>query len=256
MNTAVIRYAFVDLLRSRFILIYGLLLFGCTTALFQLDNDSSKVMLSLLNVVLLVVPLVSVVFTTIHFYNSYEFIVLVLAQPINRSLVFFSEYLAVVCSLCFGFLLGVGLPVLIYGGGGTALMLLFTGLLLTMTFVSLAFLTSVLTRDKARAIGCALMLWIYFSLIYDGFLLWIVYTFSDYPLEKITLFLISLNPIDLARILLLLEMDISALMGYTGAFFQEFFGSSLGILFSAGTLILWIVLPVLAALRIFNRKDW
>ena len=64
----VIKYAYVDLLRSRFILAYTLLLFGCTVALFQLDSDPNKVVLSLLNVVLLVVPLVSVVFTSIHFF--------------------------------------------------------------------------------------------------------------------------------------------------------------------------------------------
>ena len=256
MNTAVIRYAFLDLLRSRFIVVYALLLFTCTMALFQLDNDSSKVMLSLLNIVLLVVPLVCVVFTTIHFYNSYEFIELMLAQPINRIVVFMGEYLAVSSSLTIGFLLGVGLPLMIYGGGSAAIVLIITGTLLTLVFVSLAFLTSVLTRDKAKAIGCALMLWIYFSLIYDGFLLWIVYSFSDYPLEKVTLALIALNPVDLARIILLLKMDISALMGYTGAFFQEFFGSSLGLIFSSTSLFVWISLPLYFAMRIFNKKDW
>jgi Cu-processing system permease protein len=225
-------------------------------ALFQLDTDSSKVMLSLLNIVLLVVPLVCVVFTTIHFYNSYEFIELMLAQPINRIVVFMGEYLAVSSSLTIGFLLGVGLPLMIYGGGSAAIVLMITGTLLTLVFVSLAFLTSVLTRDKAKAIGCALMLWIYFSLIYDGFLLWIVYSFSDYPLEKVTLALIALNPVDLARIILLLEMDISALMGYTGAFFQEFFGSSLGLIFSSTSLFVWISLPLFFAMRIFNKKDW
>jgi Cu-processing system permease protein len=225
-------------------------------ALFQLDTDSSKVMLSLLNIVLLVVPLVCVVFTTIHFYNSYEFIELMLAQPINRIVVFMGEYLAVSSSLTIGFLLGVGLPLMIYGGGSAAIVLIITGTLLTLVFVSLAFLTSVLTRDKAKAIGCALMLWIYFSLIYDGFLLWIVYSFSDYPLEKVTLALIALNPVDLARIILLLEMDISALMGYTGAFFQEFFGSSLGLIFSSTSLFVWISLPLFFAMRIFNKKDW
>jgi Cu-processing system permease protein len=128
--------------------------------------------------------------------------------------------------------------------------------MLTLVFVSLAFLASMLTRDKARAIGMALFLWLYFSLIYDGFVLWMVYSFSDYPLEKITLALIALNPVDLARIMMLLQLDIAALMGYTGAFYQDFFGSSLGIIFSSGTLLFWMALPLLAALRVFNKKDW
>jgi Cu-processing system permease protein len=253
--TRVIKYAFYDLLRTRFILAYTLFLFVSSMALFQLDSDAGKVLLSLMNVVLMVVPLVSIVFATIHFYNSYEFIELMLAQPITRSSVFFSEYLAVALSMTSAFCLGVGLPAIFYNATTTTLTLLITGTLLTIVFVSLAFLSSVLTRDKAKAIGIALLFWFYFSLLYDGLLLWIVYSFSDYPLEKVTIALVALNPVDLARIILLLQLDISALMGYTGAFYQNFFGSSTGIVFSVSVLLIWIAVPLLLAEYIFKRKD-
>lgn len=253
--TRVIKYVFYDILRTRFILLYTALLLISTFALFQLDSDPGKVVMSLLNIVLMVVPLVSIVFTTIHFYNSYEFIELMLAQPINRRVVFLGEYLAVTFSLCMAFATGIGIPVLIYGISPSAMALLFCGVVLTMVFVSLAFLASVLTRDKAKAIGIALLFWFYFSLIYDGFLLWFVYAFHDYPLEKITLTLIALNPVDLARVIMLLQLDISALMGYTGAFYKEFFGSAFGMLFSTFVLFLWTIIPCLIALRIFSRKD-
>ena len=251
----IIKYIFYDILRTRFILFYTFFLCISTFALFQLDSDAGKVVLSLLNIVLMVVPLVSVVFTTIHFYNSYEFIELMLAQPINRKVVFLSEYFSVSISLCMAYLTGVGIPMLLFGASTSALTLLFTGVVLTLVFVSLAFLSAVLTRDKAKAIGIALLFWFYFSLIYDGLLLWVVYTFSDYPLEKVTLTLIAFNPVDLARIIMLLQLDIAALMGYTGAFYQDFFGSSMGILFSTSILFLWIILPIWVALRIFGKKD-
>lgn len=253
--TRVIKYVFYDILRTRFILLYTALLLVSTFALFQLDSDSGKVVMSLLNIVLMVVPLVSIVFTTIHFYNSYEFIELMLAQPINRKVVFIGEYLAVTSSLCMAFAVGIGLPIVFYGMSSSGLALLFNGIVLTMVFVSLAFLASVLTRDKAKAIGIALLFWFYFSLIYDGFLLWFVYAFSDYPLEKLTLTLIALNPVDLARVIMLLQLDISALMGYTGAFYKDFFGSAFGILFSTFVLFLWVVVPFLISLRIFSKKD-
>jgi Cu-processing system permease protein len=251
----VIKYVFYDILRTRFILLYTALLLISTFALFQLDSDPGKVVMSLLNIVLMVVPLVSIVFTTIHFYNSYEFIELMLAQPINRRVVFMGEYLAVTFSLTMAFAVGIGIPILIYGMSASGLALLFSGVALTMVFVSLAFLASVLTRDKAKAIGVALLFWFYFSLIYDGFLLWFVYAFNDYPLEKITVTLIALNPVDLARVIMLLQLDISALMGYTGAFYENFFGSSFGIVFSTSVLFLWIIVPCLLALRIFSKKD-
>ncbi|MBX2945814.1 MAG: ABC transporter permease subunit [Cyclobacteriaceae bacterium] len=251
----IIKYVFYDILRTRFILLYTMFLLLSTFAMFQLDTDSSKVILSLMNVVLMVVPLVSVVFTTIHFYNSYEFIELMLAQPVNRPVIFLGEYFAVALSLCFAFTAGVGIPMVMYGAGIQGFTLLYSGLMLTLVFVSLAFLSSVLTRDKAKAIGVALLFWFYFSLIYDGLLMWIIYSYSDYPLEKVTLALVSLNPVDLARILMLLQLDISALMGYTGAFYKDFFGSSLGVIFSTSVLAIWIILPVVVALHIFKRKD-
>lgn len=253
--TRVIKYVIYDILRTRFILLYTLFLLVSAIAMFQLDTDTGKVILSLMNIVLMVVPLVSIVFSTIHFFNSYEFIELLLAQPVNRKIIFFGEYFAVAFSLCFAFVAGVGLPMAIYGADASGFTLLYSGIMLTLVFVSLAFLSSVLTRDKAKAIGIALLFWFYFSLIYDGLLMWIIYTFMDYPLEKVTLALVSLNPVDLARILMLLQLDISALMGYTGAFYKEFFGSSLGLIFSSLVLLVWIVIPVWGALRIFTRKD-
>jgi Cu-processing system permease protein len=251
----VIKYVFYDILRTRFILVYTLFLLLSTVALFQLDADSAKIILSLMNITLMVVPLVSVIFTTIHFYNSYEFIELMLAQPVNREVIFMGEYIAVALSLCVALIAGVGIPMAVYGAGIQGFTLLYSGVMLTLVFVSLAFLSAVLTRDKAKAIGVALLFWFYFSLIYDGMLLWVIYSFSDYPLEEVTLALVALNPIDLARILILLELDISALMGYTGAFYKEFFGNSIGLFFSTVLLGSWIVLPLGIAIRTFKKKD-
>jgi Cu-processing system permease protein len=118
-----------------------------------------------------------------------------------------------------------------------------------------AFLASVRSRDKARGIGFALLLWFYFALIYDGLVLLTLFAFSDYPMEKFTLLLSALNPIDLGRIYIMLKMDISALMGYTGALYKDFFGSGSGVLFTAGIMAIWAVVPLWLALRSFKRKD-
>lgn len=250
-----IKYILLDIIRTRFILFYTLFLVLSTVGMFQLDSDTSKVMLSLLNVLLIATPLVAIVFTTIHFYNSYEFIEMMLAQPVNRSLIFFAEYLSVGMSLCLAFLLGTGLPMLYYGASDAAFVFLFAGIMLTWVFVSLAFLAAILTRDKAKAIGMALLFWFYFTLIYDAFILWVVYSFADYPLEQVTLALISLNPVDLARILMLLKLDFSAMMGYTGAFYKKFFGDQLGFIFSSALLAVWVVLPAFIARAVFIKKD-
>lgn len=249
------RYVLYDILRSKIVIGYTLFLFIVSMSLFNMEENSSKAMLSLLNIVLMVVPLISLIFSTIHYYNSYEFIELMLSQPMSRTKILLSEYAGVSLSLLSAFLMGIGIPVLIYSFDATGMAMLFTGSSLTMVFSSIAFFSSVRSRDKARGIGAALLLWFYFTLIYDGLLLLILFTFSEYPLEKLTLLLSSLNPIDLGRIFIMLKMDISALMGYTGALYKEFFGSRSGIMFTAGIMLLWIVVPLWLAVKSFKRKD-
>ena len=249
------KYVLYDILRSKIILAYTLFLFIVSVSMFQMEDNSSKAMLSLLNIVLIVLPLVSLVFTTIHYYNSYEFIELMSSQPMSRTRILLSEFAGVSISLLSAFFIGVGVPVLVFAANDTGFALLFTGGCLTLVFISIAFFASVLARDKARGIGFSLLLWFYFALIYDGLVLLVLFSFSDYPLEKLTLLLSALNPIDLGRIFIMLKMDISALMGYTGALYKDFFGSGTGILFTTGIMLLWIIIPLWLAVRKFRKKD-
>ncbi|MBD0293974.1 MAG: ABC transporter permease subunit [Flavisolibacter sp.] len=249
------KYVLYDIVRNKVVLAYTAFLLIVSMTLFQMEENPGKAVLSLLNIVLIVVPLVSMVFSTIHWYNSYEFIELMLTQPISRRKVILSEYSGIAGSLVMAFLVGVGVPVLLYNFDSTGLALILVGSLLSLVFTSIAFLASVKSKDKARGIGAALLLWFYFALIYDGLVLLILFAFSDYPLEKLTLFLSSLNPVDLGRIYLMLQMDVSALMGYTGATYKEFFGSNIGLLYTLGIMLLWIVVPITLAVRSFNKKD-
>jgi len=249
------KYVLYDIIRSRFILFYTAFLLVVTFSMYSLDSDPGKSTLSLLNIILLVVPLVSVIFTTTHFFNSYEFIELLLSQPVNRKTIFMAEFFSVALALSIAFIIGIAFPMILLAYSGATVYLTISGLLLTFVFVSLAFLASVSTRDKAKGIGVALLFWLYFTLIYDGLVLYVIYSFSDYPLEKVTLALSSLNPVDLARIIILLKLDLSALMGYTGAFYKNFFGSSFGITYSFLFLMLWTGAPLLFALRRFAKKD-
>ena len=249
------KYVLYDILRSKIILAYTLFLFIVSISMFQMEENSSKAMLSLLNIILIVLPLVSLIFATIHYYNSYEFIELMSSQPMSRTRILLSEFAGVSISLLSAFFLGVGIPVLLFSPDATGFALLFTGMSLTLVFTSIAFLASVTARDKARGIGFALLLWFYFALIYDGLVLLILFSFSDYPLEKLTLLLSALNPIDLGRIFIMLKMDVSALMGYTGALYKDFFGSGTGILFTTGIMVLWIIIPLWLAVSKFRKKD-
>jgi Cu-processing system permease protein len=251
----IVKYVLQDILRNKTVLAYAVFLLVVSVSMFNLGGGGAKGILSLLNIMLIVVPLVSVVFSTIHFYNSYEFIELLVAQPVPRSRIFMSQYIGLAGALTVALLIGVGIPTLLFDSSILGFTMLAVGIGLTLIFTSLALLASVLARDKAKGIGFALLLWFYFSLIYDGLVLLLMFWFADYPLEKFMWLFTALNPVDLARITILLQMDVAALMGFTGATYKAFFGSSMGIVFSIFVMLAWVIVPLWLGLRVFKRKD-
>jgi len=251
----IVKYVIVDILRNKIMLGYTLFLLVISLSVFNIEDNAAKGLLNLLNVVLIIVPLVSIVFSTIYIYNSAEFMELLVSQPLKRKNIWLSLFFGLASSLAIAFFVGTGIPILLYAATDTGLILGAMGLLLSVIFVAIAMLAAVLTRDKAKGIGVAILLWLYFSLLFDGLLLFVLFQFNDYPIEKTIIILSSLNPIDLGRILILLKMDISAIMGYTGAIVKDFFGSNQGFLFALISLLLWAFVPTWISLRKFNRKD-
>lgn len=251
----IVKFIVLDILKNKIVLVYTFLLAALSWGVFSLEDNSSKGILTLLNVILLTVPLVSVIFSTIYLYNSAEFIELLLSQPIRRSKIWWSLFFGLSLSLLLSFMLGAGIPILIYAPAGVGSMMLLVGICISSVFVSIAFLSSILTRDKSKGIGIAILLWLFFALLFDGLVLFLLFQLADYPIEKMMVGITAFNPIDLGRILILLHLDVSAMMGYTGAIFKDFFGTSLGIFIAFSVLILWIILPFLISLQKFKKKD-
>lgn len=250
-----LKYVITDIIQNKIVLVYTAILLIISFSVFNLETSASKGIASLLNLVLLIVPLISIIFSTIYIYNSAEFIELLVSQPLKRKTIWLSLFLGLSASLSVAFFAGVGIPVLIYHADATGIILLLSGLFLTISFVSIALLAAGLTRDKAKGIGFAIALWLFFAIIFDGIVLFLLFQFQDYPLENAMVVMSFFNPIDLSRIQILLQMDISALMGYTGAVFRDFFGSTTGIAISFGGLLLWVLLPLLFSLKTFRKKD-
>jgi Cu-processing system permease protein len=255
MMKKIIKYVITDILRNKIVLVYTLFLLAASLSVFSLEDNTSKGLLSLLNIILIIVPLVSIIFSTIYIYNSAEFIELLVSQPLKRKTIWLSLFAGLAVSLSIAFFIGAGIPVLIFQADIIGFTMIVTGILVSIIFVAIAMLATVKTRDKAKGIGAAIMLWLYFSLLFDGLVLFLLFQFADYPMEKPMIAVSALNPIDLSRIVILLQLDVSAMMGYTGAVFKDFFGTYPGMIFSSVTLLLWIILPVWYSKRKFNTKD-
>ena len=249
------------MVRNRWMLIYFGFFFMLTLALLLLSNDIPKLIITLNNVILALTPLIGILFGAMYYYNSEEFIRLLLTQPISRKSIFIGVYSGLAVSLCLSLVLGVSIPLLFYGILGSPeivsfLILISMACALTVIFSLLAFIIAMRNKNRIRGIGIAMFLWLFFAIIYDGIFLLLLSVFKDYPLENLTIGLTSMNPIDLARIMIMLKMDISAMMGYTGAVLQKFLGSGLGYVFIVGILTIWIGAPFLRMLSLSRKKDF
>ena len=256
----VVGYELRDVLRGRWLIAYGLFFLGLTEALVRFGGTGASALLSLTNIVLFVIPLMSLVFGTSYLYGAREFNELLLAQPVSRRQLFGGLYLGLSVPLALTFVAGVAVPFLgRLGGAGdvrTLLVLLAVGTALTFVFTAIAFVIAVRLEDRAQGLGAALLIWLLLAIVYDGAVLLVATIFIDYPLEKAMLGLTVLNPLDLGRILLLMSFDAAALMGYTGAVFARFFGSMLGAAVAGTALALWIGVPLALGQRMFRRKDF
>lgn len=255
------RMSLRDVSRNMWLLSYTAFFSLLALALFQFQSNGMKVVISLTSVCLVLIPLISVLFGTLHFYNLREFIELMLTQPIKRSTVYLGMYLGLAVAMVGGFLIGVGMPFLIFGLNNVEhlypfLILVLLGSMLTLIFIAISFFIGALIDDKGKGVTVAISSWLLMALLYDGLILLVATMFSDYPLEKPLLVLSMANPIDLSRVVLLVQSDLSALMGVTGATFNRFFGTSAGAWIACLSLFIWLVAPLSLGNAYFERKDF
>lgn len=257
----ILKYSFYDLIRSRWSYVYFLFYLALGFVLLFLNNDLSKAVITLMNVIIVLVPLIGTIFGVMYFYNSKEFTELLLALPLKRAHIFLGQYLGVAGSLTLSLVLGLGIPFVLYGLlESDAIfdfsLLLVTGAFLTFIFTSFAFLIALTNENKIKGFGYAVLAWLFMAVIYDGLFLMSLIVFEAYPLDTFSLVATLLNPIDLSRTLILLKLDISALLGYTGAVFKQFFGTQIGLLTSLCMLVLWTVVPVWGFVKKAGKKDF
>ena len=259
----IFKYTLFDLLRSRWLFSYAVLIGLMTAGLLYLGDDPTQAAVSVLNLVILVVPLVSLVLGLMYHYANRDFTLLVLTQPVARGSVFWGQFWGLGLSLTGAYLLGVLAPFAAFAVLGmgevdwpTVGMLLFVGAMVTLVFTSLALYLGVGNDERVRALGVAIAVWFVLTFVYDSLLLAFIILAQAYPIDRWVIGISMLNPVDLARVLVLLHLDTAALMGYTGALFKKFLGSGAGTTAAALALVLWAAVPAVLAGRVFARKDF
>lgn len=253
-------YGMRDLLRSRWLIAYAAFFLLATGVLLRFSDTDAKALLSLMNVVLLVVPLANVVFGAMYLYASREFVELLLAQPMRRGQLYAALYLGLTIPVALATVAGIVLPLALnrvpLATLAVGLLLAAVGALLGAVFTAIAAVVAYWIDDRVRGLAVAIAVWLALAVVYDALVLMAAVQLADYPIERPMLAALMANPIDLARLVLLQQFDVAALLGYTGAVFQKVFDGGIGLLVAASAVVLWVVTPALVGARLFHRKDF
>ncbi|MEO0214571.1 MAG: ABC transporter permease subunit [candidate division WOR-3 bacterium] len=253
----IFKYEVLNLIQGFTIWVYTLFIFLLTFGFAFFTGDPSKTVSAVLSLVVFLLPIIVMILTIMDYYNSREFIEMLLSYPVSRASVFLGKFLAMFFVLTVSWTIGYLLPIIVRGWTyDYAIWLYISGLIVVWVCIPLALLFGILNDDKVAGVGLVIGVWLLFTLIYDALILIISLSFRNYPVEKMIILLTLLNPIDLARILVVRTMDIAILMGYTGALFETFLRGKVGIILALFSISLWITVPIFLANILFNKKDW
>lgn len=250
-----------DTLRSRWIIALSVFFFLLTEGCFRLSGDPDKASLLVSTATVLLVPLVSILLGSTYYYNSRDFVKLLLVQPQRRSTVYVGLFMGLSVAMILSFVVGVGVPSLLrfpttFGQSSVWTLLVLSGSSLAVISVGVAFFIASVMVDKSKGITLSLVTWLGAAVIYDGLVLLTINLFREYPLEELILLLCFLNPLDLARVLLISKMDVSALMGVTGYVFNQFLTGGWGTIAALLSLLVWSLTPASIGLWRFRRLDF
>lgn len=244
------------------LLVLGLSYFGLAQSREVGFQGFARVTLSLMNLVLLIVPLTGLLLGVTSLAGGRDALPLLLAQPVTRGEVLAGKYLGLCLAL--GVAQAVG-----FGGGGLVIALnagtdqlpgftALTALSLMLGWLNIAAALCIASwsPDRLRATALALLLWLLMVIAYDLVVLGMTSMLRGLPLESVLFPTLLLNPVDLARVLVTLAVGSGALFGPTSAVLVKFFGTRGGVALGLAVLVVETTVPLVIAAHLFRRRDW
>lgn len=223
----------------------------------------NRVTASLLNLVLYLLPLISLVMGASAVAGEKESgsLHVLLTQPVHKSEVITGKFLGLSLSLITAILAG-------FGGAGLVmawktgllniedyLVFVLLSIVLALVFLSLAVLISVLSPRRSQALGLAIFVWFMMILVYDFLAIGVASLQEVTIVIPLLLTLLLLNPADMVRVLVILQLGGEATFGPTLAALTRTLSRGSGEILLIIALLLWILVPVLLAVLLFKRKQ-
>ncbi|HEX6644331.1 MAG TPA: ABC transporter permease subunit, partial [Gemmatimonadales bacterium] len=122
--------------------------------------------------------------------------------------------------------------------------------------LALGILIGVVARRRSAAIGIALAAWFCLAVLYDFAAIAVLQFVGSGEPGPLLVGVLALNPIDGMRALLLTLLGADVLLGPTGAAMERLLGPGGGAAVIVASLAASLVLPLLAAGRVFARRDF
>lgn len=259
-------------IRNRWVIASILLLLVLATSLTLLGSTPvgvikasqlSVTMVSLTSLSIYLIPLIALMlaFDAIVGESERGTLLLLLTYPIRRWQIIIGKFLGHLSILAVAILLGYGVVALYFAidGVGTAqewqgyLLMMGSSLLLGAVFIALGYLVSVIVQQRATATGISLALWLFIVVFYDLILLGVLLADKSHVIQPKSLaVLILFNPTDVYRLFNLTGSDIATLASGMSGVAQSDLLAPLTLIM---TLILWLIIPLMLSITIFQKRE-
>lgn len=227
-------------------------------------QDFARTSASLVELVALVVPLAALLMGVLALAPERGTSELLFAQPIARRTVLLGKLLGLFAALSAAQSVGFGAAGLVIfsqagdsGGGGYALLVL-GSILLTAAFLAVAALLAAgaVGRKRVRALAVAIVVWFVAVVLFDVAALGTASLLPSGTASRLLVVSVIVNPVGAVRTGALLAIEGTAAFGAASLAFLRFTRGEAGAAAAlAGSMALWIVVPVLLAARRLGRVD-
>lgn len=266
------RYELVLAVRSRWLQMFAVVFAGLALAVAGAGyilsgghgvQDFSRTAVSLVQIVLLIVPLASLVFGGLALTPDRGAAELLYSQPVPRAAILIGRMLGVWLALTAAELIGFGIAGLVmqsqagldglwrYGA------LVTTAVVITGVFLAIAALLASLNPGRrTRALAAALVVWFVTVVLFDVAALGIASMLRSGSASRFLISATLINPVDVARTGSLLAIEGTAAFGPASLALHRFTGG-VGMTATLVTLSLaaWFVAPLWLAVRTLGRGD-
>ncbi len=252
-----------------FAAVFGLLALAVSASGYILSGgrgfqDFARTSASLVQLVVLVVPLASLLMGVLALAPERGTAELLFSQPVSRRAILVGKLLGLLAALAAAEFVGFGLAGLVVfsstgeeGGWGYALLVL-GSFLLTAAFLAIAALIAAgaVGRKRTRALALAVVVWFVAVILFDLAALGVASLLPSTAASRLLIVSVMANPAGAVRTGALLGIEGTAAFGSGSLALLRFTGGPAGAaaLLALSTLA-WVVVPVAAAVRRLSRVD-